>query len=127
MSQPQVVRFDDISNEVKIRVSRGDSEFFFVFKPLEESVLRRYRSVFSGPPGSRQKKYQEKEAFAYLFRTVFVRTEGVDISRYTQGDAPEFSSEVEFWLGHPQAALFADSAIDGYFGNQRPESDDIKG
>src|SRR5262245_50916312 len=109
------IEFDQIPcEEVRITVSRGDIEFSFFFKPLVEDVLRRYRTIYAGPPGSRRGK--PKEALEYLFRNSFTRTEGVNISKYTEpqnGDQPRYRSEADFWLKEPRAGLWTDSAIDG--------------
>ena len=125
---PSIDDAPSASAEIRIRVSRGDFEFFFFFKPLSEAVLRRYRQIYSGPPGSRRGK--PEHATQYMFRAVFLRTEGIDISKHTepQGDKPAaYSSEADFWLNHPEHALWSDAALDGYLANQRPESDDTKG
>jgi len=128
MAERKNPSIDDLPDaEVKIRVSRGEFEFFFFFKPLTEGVLRRYRTIYSGPPGSRKGK--PESATRYLFTATFLRTEGVDISKYTgssDGNAPAYGSEADFWLQHPTHSLFSDAALDGYLANQRPESDDTK-
>src|SRR5262245_3472492 len=101
---------------------------FFKFLPLKESVLRRYRTIYSGAPGRRNGN--PGQALRYLFEQTFLRVDGIDISKYTdpQGDtAPAYPNAKEFWLKHDRAALWTDAAIDAYLGDQRPEQDDIKG
>lgn len=114
--------------EVRIRVTRGEFEMFFVFHPLKETVIRRYRQIWSGPPGSRRGG-NPGLALKFLFDATFIRVDDIDISEYTEskdGSPPLFSSAAEFWLKHERAALWTDAAIDGYLGNQRPEFDDTK-
>ena len=137
--QGKQVAFDELpADDVKITVSRGKTEFTFYFKALQETVLRRYREIYSGPPGSRRGK--PKQAVEYLFKTVFIRSQGrteteegwlpISLAKYIEPaegkDRPEYDTEARFWLSHPTAALWTDAAIDGYLGNQRPEIDDTK-
>lgn len=125
-------QFDEVpeikDEVVLIRVRRGEFEMVFAFKPLKEAVLRRYRQIWSGPPGSRRGG-NPGAAIKYLFNETFIEVKDIDISKYVDsqdGAPPEFPSASEFWLKHERAALWTDAAIDGYIGNQRPESDDTK-
>lgn len=95
-----------------------DISMKFVFGNLDTTTLRKYRTIYNGPPGSRRGKPQE--AVLYLFREKFRRSEGITIPDH------EYGSETEFWLKHPRASLLADSAVNAYLGKQLAEEDDVK-
>lgn len=103
---------------IALRGKRREVTAYFIFDPLDADTLRRYRSLWSGPPGSRKGK--PDEAILFVFKKKFKRVEGMG----------EELSDRETALGAftttPQGKLIFDAVTNEYLTASLADVEDTK-
>jgi len=111
---------DDLipGDDVRVALSGKSREVvaYFVFAPMDTATLRKYRTIYHGPPGSRKGK--PGEAVRFVFKEKFQKTENLELN--LEG----YATETEFFLKNDRGQLVMDKVVNSYLDKVMPDEDE---